>query len=76
MLEGRFEPGRLVGLQERVVGQEGLDLLADPLGDHPVVVEQGEPAERPPEFAPDDREAQERFDQAVAQARGLVASWN
>lgn len=31
----------------------------------------------PPEFAPDDAgQAQERFDDAVAQARGLVASWS
>jgi|GEM_PF-286400 len=31
----------------------------------------------PPEFAPDDvGEARERFDQAVYQARRLVASWN
>ncbi|KAA1425947.1 hypothetical protein [Nocardioides antri] len=31
----------------------------------------------PPEFAPDDAgQARERFDDAVAQARGLVASWS
>ncbi len=38
---------RLVRLEKRVVGQERLDLLADPLGDGAVVVEQREPAERP-----------------------------
>ena len=45
-VRSQTQAGRLVGLGQGVVGQEGLDLLADPLGDQAVVVEEGQPAER------------------------------